>query len=151
MRIDLDEKQELELVKLAQAAVYAISDDVYTKAEKEAWIPHDVNVDSFAFEQTYVYIEDGSVVGFIDVKENGYVNYLFVHPDYQHRGIATDLYQYVESRVLSLRVPTFYTHASLVAKPFFEKQGFTVSGEEFVQRGAEKLLRFTMTKRLNYE
>lgn len=151
VRVSLDDKQELELMRLAYASVHAIPNDIYTEAQKEAWIPSELKLESFAFEQTYVYLLDGEIVGFIDVKENGYVNYLFVHPNHQRQGIATALYQYVEERVLSLRVFTFYTHASIVAKSFFEKEGYEVTEEEIVERGGEKLKRFVMTKRLSYE
>lgn len=50
-------------------------------------------------EQHYVVAEneEGVIVGFGSVNDDGYMHTLFVHKDFQHQGIATSLYKYLEA------------------------------------------------------
>lgn len=142
-------RDENELNRLMYSAVHNISDSLYTQEQKEAWAPVEMLDDDeyLSLEQTYVAVVEDSIVGFIDVQETGYINMLFVSPDWQRKGVASALLEYVEKRVLTLRVATSYTHASLAARTFFEKHGFSVTSEEEVERRGVLLKRYLMTKR----
>ena len=57
-----------------------------------------------------------TIVGFGDIEENGYLDRLFVRPDYQRMGIGTAICNKLEGAVQG----NVFTHASITAKPFFE-------------------------------
>jgi putative acetyltransferase len=94
--------------------------------------------------ETFVAEVAGRVVGFSDLAENGYVDRLFVDPEFGRRGIGTALLDHVRRRAIERGIPRLSTHASLVARPVFEAAGFEVIDRETVRRGGTELDRFLM-------
>lgn len=60
--------------------------------------------------------------GFGDIDETVYLDRLFVHKDYQKHGIVTSLCDELEKQVTGHRITV---HATITAKPFFEKRGIS--------------------------
>lgn len=69
--------------------------------------------------------EDGVTVGFADMDADGYLDRLYVHKDYQGRGVATALCDALEQAV---QCEAYTTHASITARPFFESAATASSG-----------------------
>ena len=63
-------------------------------------------------------IENEVIVGFGDIDKTGYLDHLFVHADYQGKGIATAVCNQLEQAVQG----DITTQASITAKPFFWKK-----------------------------
>jgi GNAT superfamily N-acetyltransferase len=75
----------------------------------------------------------GRIVGVVALRDNAHLFHLFVAEDFQGQGLATRLWQRVESEALRAGNPgTFTVNASLDAVPLYEKFGFAREGE--VQR-----------------
>ena len=89
-----------------------------------------------------VAVEDGIIVGFGDMDASGYLDRLYVHRAYQGQGIASAICDRLEGRIPGKIV----THASLTARPFFEKRGYRVVREQQVERRGVKLTNFVMEK-----
>ena len=87
-------------------------------------------------------VHDGRIVGFGDIDKTGYLDRLFVHADYQKRGIATEICDYLEQTVQG----SITTHASITARPFFEKRGYKVVKEQQAERQGIYLTYFIMKK-----
>ncbi|WP_158611275.1 MULTISPECIES: GNAT family N-acetyltransferase [Pseudomonas] len=65
-------------------------------------------------------------------------------------GVASTLYLAAEQRLVAQGVTRLFTEASMLAKPFFHQQGFSVIAQEEVQRGeGVTLLRYRMQKILD--
>lgn len=90
-----------------------------------------------------VAVEKGRIVGFGDVDPAGYLDRLYVHRDYQRRGAASLLRGALEE---AARGKKLVTHASITARPFFEKRGWRVVREQTVERRGVKLVNFVMVK-----
>ena len=73
------------------------------------------------------------------------VDRLYVHKDFQSRGIATALCDALEG---ALSVPLVYTDASITAKPFFLGRGYRLVREQRVERHGVALTNFRMEKLL---
>ncbi len=86
---------------------------------------------------------DGKIVGFGDMDPSGYLDRLFVHKDFQRQGVATAICDELED---TSAAPEFTTHASITAKPFFEKRGYAMVKEQQVERGGIRLTNFVMRK-----
>jgi GNAT superfamily N-acetyltransferase len=56
---------------------------------------------------------------------------VFVHPDYQRRGIGTKLMGAVENIALARSVRALNVQSSITAQPFYAKWGFDTVREEF--------------------
>jgi N-acetylglutamate synthase-like GNAT family acetyltransferase len=79
---------------------------------------------------TYIAVADGLVVGTASL--NGQtVNSVFVHPDFQGRGIGTKLMDAVENAAEVQSERTLSVQSSITAQPFYAKRGFKVVREAF--------------------
>lgn len=79
---------------------------------------------------------------FGDIDNTGYLDRLFVHTDYQGKGIATAICNQLEQAVKG----DITTHASITAKPFFEKRGYKIVKEQQVERQGIFLTNYVMIK-----
>ena len=98
---------------------------------------------SFLAHRTLVAVEGEQIVGFADMDETGYLDRLYVAADRQGQGIATALCDALEG---ASSAPLFTTHASLTARPFFEKRGYRVVRAQEVERRGVRLRNFVMEK-----
>ncbi len=78
--------------------------------------------------------------------DKGYLDKLYIHRDYQNIGIATAIVNELEQQAILSGVSLFTTHASITAKPFFEKRGYHTLKENTVIRNNTKLTNFIMEK-----
>ena len=70
---------------------------------------------------------------------------LYIYQNHQGKGIATALCDKLEK---SFFVANITTHASITAKPFFEKRGYQVIQAQEVKRRGVKLKHYRMEKSL---
>ncbi|OJU09159.1 MAG: GNAT family N-acetyltransferase [Clostridiales bacterium 43-6] len=138
------------LAQLFYDTVHTVNAKDYTEEQLDAWGTGNVNLDewnhSFLEHTTLVAAQDGVITGFADMDRNGYLDRLYVHKDYQGIGIATALVKELERRVEQYNAVCFETHASITAKPFFEKLGYTVQAENITVRKGVSMTNFKMTK-----
>ena len=136
-----------ELAELFYDTVHTVNAKDYTHEQLDAWATGKVNLEawneSFQAHHTVVAEMDGKIVGFGDMDETGYLDRLYVHKDYQRRGVAAAICDALEQRT---KAAEFTTHASITARPFFEKRGYTVAREQQVERRGVWLTNFVMKK-----
>lgn len=137
-----------ETLRLFQDTVRAVCAGDYSPAQLRAWIGERSLRDwtgSFFTEgrRALVAEEDGKIVGFADMTEDGYFDRLYVHKNFQRRGAATALADELER---GCAAPAFTVYASITARAFFEKRGYALLRENAVLRGGETLLNFYMRK-----
>ena len=136
-----------ELAELFYDTVHTVNAKDYTQEQLDAWATGKVNLEawneSFQAHHTVVAEMDGQIVGFGDMDETGYLDRLYVHKDYQRRGVAAAICDALEQRT---KAAEFTTHASITARPFFEKRGYTVAREQQVERRGVWLTNFVMKK-----
>jgi len=140
------------VTELFTASVHQLASSDYDAAQCAVWAPRppDAEVwrERLSSRQTLVAEEGGSLAGFIAFEEDGHIDLLFTAPSFARRGVASLLLQSAESRLSVAGVGGLFTEASLTARPFFERHGFTVTEEEQVQRGGVSFRRFAMHKPL---
>lgn len=135
-----------ELAELFYNTVHTINAKDYTKKQLDAWASGQVDLEkwdqSFQEHFTVVAVENGIIVGFGDIDTTGYFDRLYIHKNNQRKGIATAICDQLESKVQGKIV----THASVTAKPFFEKRGYKVLKEQQVVRKEIFLKNYVMEK-----
>ena len=135
------------LAQLFYETVHTVNRRDYTQAQVDAWATGTVDLAawdaSFTAHHTLVAEEDGIILGFADMASDGYLDRLYIHKDHQGRGIATALCDALET---ACGAPCFTTHASLTARPFFEKRGYRVVKAQQVERHGILLPNFVMEK-----
>ncbi len=97
---------------------------------------------SFKEHFSLVAVDNEIIIGFGDIDRSGYLDRLFVHSDYQRKGVATAICNQLEQEVQG----SIVTHASITARPFFEKRGYKVVKEQQVERRGILLTNFVMEK-----
>ncbi len=134
------------------ASIHELAAPYYSSEQIAAWAPVAPDParwqDRLAALHTVVAESDGAFAGFASYAGNGYLDFLFTHPRFARRGVATILYRTVESALRGLCVPRVRTHASLAARAFFDQQCFAVDAEECVACRGVLLRRFAMHKLL---
>lgn len=139
-----------EMAALFYDTVHTINAADYTPSQLDAWATGQVDLDawdgSLRAHLSLVAEENGRIIGFGDLDAaSGYLDRLYVHKDYQRQGVASALCDRLEAAAEG-RV---YTHASITARPFFEKRGYCVQKQQQVERRGELLTNFVMEKICN--
>lgn len=141
-----------EIADLYSLAVHAISPELYTEEEKQAWakIPPDYNLweQRLAEKKPLLAIKNNKVIGFMELDSDGHIDCMYTHPDYQRQGVGSALYTQTLIAAEQLKLPRLYVEASYLAKPFFEQRGFKTVQKNEIQRGEVTLINFTMEKYL---
>lgn len=141
------QKDSTPLARILYQAVHNISNDIYTKQQKDAWAPESILKQTLNLNKTWVCLIDEKIVAYIDfIPSEGYINYLYTHPDYQGRGIASLLYQTIEAEAAKLQIKKLSVDASKVALPFFLHKGFILETENTVERRGVEIINFTLKK-----
>ena len=132
--------------------VHTINAKDYTQSQLDVWADGKIDIaawdKSFLEHNTLVAEENNIIVGFSDMDDNGYLDRLFVHNDYQGKGIATAIMAEIERLAEIHGIPALSAHVSITAKPFFEKRGYHVVSENKVIRNGAELTNFIMGKPL---
>ena len=140
------EEDQAEILSLFYETVHTVNAKDYNEKQLDAWAPQDNDYEhlnaALRNNLTLLAIEDGKITGFADIDENGYLDHLFVHKDYQRRGIASALCSRMEEGFKRIE-----THASITARPFFEKRGYVVVKAQDVEIRGEVLRNYVMEKR----
>lgn len=133
-----------EIAALFYQTVHEVNKQDYTIEQLNAWAAGKVDLaawnQSFLEHYTLVAVENGRIAGFGDIDETGYLDRLYVHKEHQREGIATALCSRLEAHVQG----NILTHASITARPFFQKRGYKVLKEQQVERQNVLLTNFVM-------
>ncbi|CAH0277024.1 GNAT family N-acetyltransferase [Chryseobacterium sp. WG14] len=135
----------------AETITYVCKDD-YTNEQLEVWksgVENEERWQKVMEEQLIlVALHGDKTVGFCTLNQGNYIDLLFVHKDYQHRGIAQALYTQIEQEAIQQEESKLSADVSKTAKPFFEKMGFKVNAEQTVTVKGIDLINYKMSKSL---
>jgi putative acetyltransferase len=122
----------------------------YTEAQRRAWAGEAPDpqgwrdrlwgVEGFAAE------EDGRLVGFMTISAGGFIDLAFVAPEALGRAVGWQLHRAVEARARELGASVLTADASRMARPFFERQGWSVMAEQTFFIKGVKLTNYEMRK-----
>ena len=125
-----NEKDIETLAELFYNTVHTVNAADYTEEELNAWATGRVDTAKwnaeFTARRAVVATENGVTVGFADMDESGYLDRLYVHKDYQGRGIGRALVEKLEKEAIKNGVKRFETHASITAEGFFNARSVDV-------------------------
>ena len=141
-----------EIVRLFYQTVRSVNRADYSEEQVEAWAPGVPDEDEWHARmigrRTLVAEEDGEVIGFAELEDDGHLDMLYLREDAVGRGVGRRLYEAVEQEARALGLSRVFAEVSITARPFFERRGFTVAREQTVHRGGVPLTNFVMEKPL---
>ena len=141
------------LAEVYYRAVHEGAAEAYSKEQRAAWAPSIPSAEAWRHRleglSTIVAEEGGQIVGFMSLNpHDGDLDLAFVLPEVRGTGVAKALYAVLEDQARTQGLDRLHTHASHVARPFFEGQGWTVLAENTVERQGVALTNWIMEKRL---
>ncbi len=135
-----------ELAELFYNTVHTINARDYTQEQLNVWATGKIDLQkwnqSFQEHCCMVAVDAKIITGFGDMDKTGYLDRLFVHKDYQGKGIASAICDRLEQTITGKII----THASITAKPFFEGRGYKVIKEQQILRNGIILTNYLMEK-----
>ncbi|GMQ55317.1 GNAT family N-acetyltransferase [Halopseudomonas aestusnigri] len=142
-------------VSLFTRSVHTLAASDYDTAQRLAWAPLEPDLPAWRQRldsvQLWLLEEAGVLLGFIGFSTDGHIDLLYCAPEAARDGVASQLLAHAESRMRAAGAEQFRTEASLVARPFFLRHGYRVTAQQWVQRGAIRLLRCEMHKQIRRE
>lgn len=143
------------LARIYYLAVNEGAKEHYSEAERQAWAPKVPARRGWALRlkplMNFVAERDGEAVGFMSLRDDGYLDLAFVLPDWRRKGAAGALYRVLEAEARRLGMRRLGTEASRMARPFFLRQGWTEIAAQKVKIRDVWLENFRMEKRLDTE
>jgi putative acetyltransferase len=138
------------VIEVFQRAVRGVASRDYDPGQIAAWAEVDRATwdDRRLTSPTWVAVKDGRIVGFSDLKADGHLDMMFVHPDFNGIGVASRLLDRVEAAAIEQGLTRIFTEASLTARPFFERRGFQLEAQQRVFKRGQWLTNFRMHKLL---
>ena len=79
-----------------------------------------------AQKNPFVAIVDGQIVGMAEVERDGFIDYFYVHPMWQGKGIGKALLATVEREAAKAGSGVIFADVSVTAKSFFLSRGFSI-------------------------
>jgi putative acetyltransferase len=88
------------------------------------------------------------IVGFSSITPQGYLHSMFIHKDFQGKGVATLLLNEIERYAVAAGITRITSEVSITARPFFEKRGYIVEVEQKRRANQLSLTNYWMAKSL---
>lgn len=144
-----ENKDISQIKELFMQTIMSVNLGDYTLDQIRCWASKgdDDNVwkERIAEQYFIVGLSDDIITGFAALKSDGYLNSLFVHKNYQGRGVASLLLHDIENYAIQKNLPMITADVSITAKPFFERKGYKVLREQTVNIGVE-MVNYKMEK-----
>lgn len=156
MKIIIEQYKSEDCTALAELffeTVHRINRKDYSPRQLKAWAPQrpDIALWNASLERNLCLVArcGDRIVGFTDMREDGYLDRLYVHHRFQRRGIARMLTENLERRAREKGTEKIFTEASITALPFFEAQGYRRVRIQSVKRKDVEMTNYLMEKSLS--
>lgn len=142
-----------EIQELFRNTVLNVNIRDYTEEEVNDWAScmEDENVVKELLDANcFIAAIDGNskIIGFSSMNEEGYMHSMFVHKDWQGRGVATQLLSEVENKAREYGVSVITSDVCLTARTFFERNGYEVIRIQRQRANRLEMANFLMKKAL---
>jgi putative acetyltransferase len=141
------------IVHLFTETVRTINSQDYSREQIEAWAPRHADVDAWerklARTITLIAEEDQEIRGFAQLEDNGHIDCFYVANNFINKGIGSRLLTDIERRATSLRLQRLFTEASVTARSFFLRKGFSEVREQEVELRGVRFKNYVMQKDLD--
>lgn len=140
-----------QVKRVFKDAVLNIGTHAYSEEQVHSWAAF---ADDPLFEEqlkegvTFVAEENDEIVAFGQLHPLNHIALLYVDSGHGNRHIGAALVRQLEHRAEDAGMTAISVEASIIARPFFEKQGYTVLDKEVIDRNGVELERYLMHKRI---
>jgi putative acetyltransferase len=151
MKIRQAESSDIvDITRLFYETIQTINSKDYSQEEIDDWSSWHSDYDKWnakIIEQYFIVATfDRKIVGFASLATDGYLDFMFVHKDYQGQGIANQLLSELEKKAMEQNNQEIYSEVSITAKTFFESRGFVVKKKQLKKSRNKELVNYYMIK-----
>lgn len=151
IKIRLFEAQDVEqIARLFHETIREVNIRDYSDQQVRAWAPDNIHFRNWleicSNRFTFVADDEGVIAGFGELEPNGHIDCFYCHKAYQRCGVGKQIYQAIEAQAIELSISRLFTEASITAKPFFQRMGFSVIKAQEVTRRSETFINYAMEK-----
>lgn len=144
---DLEEIQQLFIETISE-----VCKNDYSPQEIEIWVSSVKSKKRWIEKLTNQYFLiaelNDKIVGYCSLENDNYIDLLYVHKDYQQKGIANLLYSKIEMQALKKNVTHLTVDASITAKVFFEKKDYHVLKKQINVIQKVQIINYKMIKEI---
>ena len=119
----------------------------------DRWAPHDQDLVKWAERvgstNPFVALLEGEIVGMAEVNADGFIDYFYVHPNFQSRGVGKALLSCLIAESKPRGVDKLFAYVSITAQPFFSSQGFRITESHSNVIQGHPAPNFSMERRLD--
>lgn len=90
--------------------------------------------------------DDGIILAYGDLEQNGHIDHLYAHPDASGRGVAGAVLNALISAAEAAGISELHVEASELARGLFERAGFTVSKRRDFELNGVAIHNYAMTR-----
>ena len=138
-----------EIADLFHDCVHAIESPDHSAAQLEAWAPTPPDYVTWRTrlneKKPYLACREEKIIGFIELEADGHIDCFYTHKDFQRQGVGRALYDHLVAKADERGIGRFYVEASHFARPFFEREGYRLEGQNRIERSGQILINFSMT------
>jgi putative acetyltransferase len=142
-------------VEIFRSSIEELAADDYDEDQREAWASRADDEQAFGARLTgaltLLAMIEGAVAGFASLKGADQIDMLFVDPEFARQGAGGALVEALTKLAQARGAKRLTTEASDVAKPLFERLGFTAQKRNLVRVSDQWLANTTMNKTLGAE
>ena len=142
-----------ECQALFRSTVLTVNSKDYTQEEVSDWASCGDSIEHWKeLLSVHNYIaaldREGHIIGFSSMNTDGYLHSMYVHKDWQRKGVATFLLSEVEKMARGYGKYKISVEVSITALLFFEKCGYKVVREQKAKANRLWLTNYVMEKAL---
>lgn len=144
---DLKEMQQLYI-----ETIQSVCKNDYNDEQRKVWSSGINNTERWleVLNTQFVLLAtiENQIAGFGTLKDGNYIDFFYIHKDFQRRGIADQILTELELEAKKQHSKIITSDISITARPFFEKKGFVVITEQKNIRQDIELINYKMKKKL---
>ncbi len=141
-----------DITSLFRQSIQKVASKDYSAQEIASWADGDKYTDNWLKRiDTHYYLlvkMKESLVGMASLDNSGYLDVIYIHPDYQGLGIASELLIKMEEKARQDGHDKITSDVSITAKPFFLHKGYTVIQPQLVLCRGVVLRNYNVMKKL---
>lgn len=119
------------------------------------WAPEDKDMGEWSErlreKNPFVAIVGEEIAGMAEIDSTGFLDYFYVHPRFQGRGVGKALMTIIVGEAEAQGVGNIFADVSISARSFFESQGFVVTESRSNIILGHSAPNFAMSRNLNSE
>ena len=139
--------------ELFRTTVLTVNSRDYTEEEVKDWASCGDSVEHWKellSANSYIGATDiqGNIIGFSSMNSDGHLHSMFVHKDWQGKGVAGMLLAEVEKMARQYGIHKIVSEVSITARPFFEKRGYRVVAAQKAKANKLFMTNYRMEKEM---